>query len=356
MTFFLRSEKFKSIISELLISAGWEEKGKQLKNCTNIEKKNVRLCKPHELAFLPVDLYYVDSYWEYKTFNQDTKNSIFYNHLLNKSAMVNKLSLYVSMLKSHPRTTKKYMMPTYAVYSDDLDIINHIVQSTYILKPTYGFEGKGIKISDRPDILIEHVRKTKDRYQEWALVKYLEKPLLLEGKKFHIRSYMVISIIGGVVRGYWYPTGFVYLAKNRYDLSDISDTTKHVTTGLEIFDDEKDLIFPDFFLKHYPSSRVENINKQIIKLFKFVFDAHYKDFSKPQHCQNCFEIFGTDIMITEDFRVKLIEVNEKVGFGGPQVWRKKFIADLFDITLGKVYELPKVINNRFISIGKREIL
>jgi hypothetical protein len=61
----------------------------------------------------------------------------------------------------------------------------------------------------------------------------------------------------------------------------------------------------------------------------------------PHHRKNCFELFGFDFLIDEDFRVWLIEVNTNPYLGVPNEYIKgvlpKMIDDLFDLVLNPVF-------------------
>lgn len=61
----------------------------------------------------------------------------------------------------------------------------------------------------------------------------------------------------------------------------------------------------------------------------------------PHNRKNCFELFGFDFLIDEDFRVWLIEVNTNPYLGVPNEYIKgvlpKMIDDLFDLVLNPVF-------------------
>lgn len=61
----------------------------------------------------------------------------------------------------------------------------------------------------------------------------------------------------------------------------------------------------------------------------------------PHKRKNCFELFGFDFLIDEDFRVWLIEVNTNPYLGMPNSYIKgllpKMMDDLFELVLGPVF-------------------
>lgn len=61
----------------------------------------------------------------------------------------------------------------------------------------------------------------------------------------------------------------------------------------------------------------------------------------PHKRRNCFELFGFDFLIDEDFRVWLIEVNTNPYLGEPNEYMKgllpKMMDDLFDLVLNPIF-------------------
>ena len=89
--------------------------------------------------------------------------------------------------------------------------------SALIAKPSWGKAGTGILTSSDPQAIIDHIRTLKDRYAfcpllttplhvlaevgldfvvcryfEWRVERYIDNPLLFEGKKFHIGVYILL--------------------------------------------------------------------------------------------------------------------------------------------------------------------
>ena len=76
----------------------------------------------------------------------------------------------------------------------------------------------------------------------------------------------------------------------------------------------------------------------------------------PHKRKNCFELFGFDFLIDEDFRIWLIEVNTNPYLGVPNDYIKgllpKMVDDLFDLILNPVFTpeppgTPKKEDNGF---------
>ena len=64
----------------------------------------------------------------------------------------------------------------------------------------------------------------------------------------------------------------------------------------------------------------------------------------PNKRKNCFELFGFDFLIDEDFRVWLLEVNTNPYFGIPNDYiaklLPKMVDDLLNLTIDSIFAPP----------------
>ena len=135
------------------------------------------------------------------------------------------------------------------------------------------------------------------------LQEYINDPLLVKGRKFHIRMYYLVYH----KQAFLYNVGQVYTAKKKFKQSDYSNKDihdSHITGSLE------GVYFPDSFKL---SKKIkQNLHQQIIDIFTDV-----KSITKVgcfPETKDCYEILGADLMITADYQVKLIEINTKIGY------------------------------------------
>jgi hypothetical protein len=80
---------------------------------------------------------------------------------------------------------------------------------------------------------MEYLRKTlKDGDGVWTflLQEYIERPLLYKGRKFDLHHFILITIIGGGMRVYWYYQGYVRLSSEPYTLKKL-DPFIHFTSS-----------------------------------------------------------------------------------------------------------------------------
>ena len=198
---------------------------------------------------------------------------------------------------------------------------------TYIVKPIPGFAGDGIKVFRGSDGIKEHIdiveKKTKKR-DKWIVQDYIEEPLLLKGRKFHMR--IMILLVGG--NAYFYKDFLVYPARKEFTLDDLSEEV-HDTHGTLTESYEKSMFPAEYIDMAYTKEIYIQIANLFIGLKKIGLFEHkcYKDSEK------CYQLFGADIMITKDYQVKCLEINYKPGLTNFLKRMPHLIKGIFDLTL-----------------------
>ena len=196
----------------------------------------------------------------------------------------------------------------------------------YIFKPVSGWKGFGIEVfnnfNDFKNYFDEIINKYQHKWKNinknskesiitnhvWILQKYVIKPLLYNDKKFHLRSYFLIYCDYNKREKYYCKKVRIIHAKKKYNLNNYSDKGVHDTHALSNY-------FIDFeteFTKLYGTKIVEKIYDQIIELSKIIME----NIQCICYIENkiCYQLFGIDLMVLPNFKIKLIELNEDPGF------------------------------------------
>jgi hypothetical protein len=81
----------------------------------------------------------------------------------------------------------------------------------WIIKPgEFSNRGQGISCTNKLEDIrgrVGALRNTKNK--SIILQQYITRPLLYYGRKFDIRTYMLVTINNGKLRGYWYQDGYI---------------------------------------------------------------------------------------------------------------------------------------------------
>ncbi|KAM4651943.1 inactive polyglycylase TTLL10 [Discoglossus pictus] len=205
---------------------------------------------------------------------------------------------------------------------------------TWICKPTGLNQGRGIFLIKTPEEINNlrsqvqvsnngstYMKNPSKCPQARIVQRYIQNPLLLDGRKFDIRSYLLIaSTVPYIV---FFRHGYVRLTCNNYDPKS-DDLTGHLTNQ---YMQKKNPLYSE--LKEETVWGMDRFNSYVNEHFaaakKLPQDWVFNVFTKRMqqimmHCflavkskLECrlgyFDLFGCDFLIDEDFKVWLLEMN-----------------------------------------------
>ena len=59
--------------------------------------------------------------------------------------------------------------------------------------------------------------------------KYIDRPLLVDGRKFDIRAFGMMTSVNGVLKGYMYRDCYFRTSAKKYDLTNLHGKAIHLT-------------------------------------------------------------------------------------------------------------------------------
>lgn len=238
---------------------------------------------------------------------------------------------------------RDYLIETYNFTNHDK--IKHLFDDDkiWIIKPVKGYAGKGIKVTKKYSELEEHLNTNKF-YQEWTMQAYIMNPLLYENRKFHIRFYMMIDNENNY---YVFRYGEVALAKELYMLTDFDNKNIHDTH----FNHDEILYYPAIFKGDIElTSRIDKSIYQVVKDIKEK-ENHIQCYPENKFC---YELFAIDAMVTQEYELKLLEINNKIGLPeNDSAFAKELFESQISIALDKYFPPSKEITkiDYFIKIN-----
>ena len=250
-------------------------------------------------------------------------------------------------------------------------------KNLWIIKPDNLCQGKLIQLIDSPDELTKLMRKYFNQTVEEnikvdqksdkkpknhiffnvILQKYIEKPLLFNGRKFDIRVFLLLD---QNLNLFILKEGYLKTCSNEYNL-DTKEPLIHITNySLQKKSPDfckheygNELSFMDFqnmLDKSYPGTNVYNdIMPKIKSIIKFPFFSVANKINKNDCC-NTFELYGCDIILDNNFNPFILEINDNPGLSisSPviEVLFPRMLDDMFRLTIDEIYP---TINNDYID-------
>ncbi|UYV75250.1 TTLL1 [Cordylochernes scorpioides] len=206
--------------------------------------------------------------------------------------------------------------------------------------------------------------------ESYVISRYIDNPLLIGGKKFDLRIYILVTSFRPL-KVYIYKLGFCRFCQVKYScsVSELDNMFVHLTNvSIQKQGDEYNSVHGgkwtiqnlQLYLegtrgKEVTDKLFENINWLILHSLRAVASVMVCD-------RHCFECYGYDIIISNDLKPWLIEVNASPSLtattANDRVMKHKLINDIFNIMCPN-NEVPDVKWNRPVdksSLGKFELL
>ncbi|KAM9829983.1 putative tubulin polyglutamylase TTLL9 isoform 1-T1 [Syngnathus typhle] len=196
--------------------------------------------------------------------------------------------------------------------------------STWIMKPAARSQGAGIflfkKLKDimdwrKHDGIRSEEQKEVIQVESYVAQRYIENPYLLGGRKFDLRVYVLVTSYFPL-KAWLYREGFARLSSTRFSLQSIDDKYVHLTNvsvqkTAPDYDPEKGCKWKIQKLRRYLTAKhgrqvVETLFKEMDNIFIRSLQSVQKIIINDKHC---FELYGYDIMLDDNLKPWLIEVN-----------------------------------------------
>ena len=183
--------------------------------------------------------------------------------------------------------------------------------------------------------------------ENYVAQKYIHNPLLIGGRKFDMRLYVLVLSFSPLV-AYVYREGFARFSSKRYESKIKSNSTEnyfvHLTNhSVQKKDDNYnasvcDLKWPLHKLRRhiratFNARAEETCFKEIERMIKLSCDAVKSSMIRDERC---FELYGYDVMLDEHLKPWLIEVNASPSMTADSVSDRELKMRVFEDVLNCV--------------------
>jgi hypothetical protein len=269
---------------------------------------------------------------------------------LNEPDFSNKSILNNFVKNKDKKCYKKYFVKQYTI-NDVNKLINN---KLYIVKPVEGFAGVGVKVFNSTNKIKDYIKNFKVpnnkkyiKVKNWIIEDYINNPLLINEKKFHMRLILLLTLKNNISKIFLHKYAEILPAKHKYNTKNMNIHI-HNTHGNTSTSSEK-MLFPSDFEKIFGKVKRKMIQKQIKILFKTLKKINLFNFNCYENGKNGFEFYGVDIIITDKFKIKCLEINSKPGLPTKPKYTLSYMSSLIngllDLTL-----LNKDKNIHYIEI------
>lgn len=315
---------FQNTIADVLAARGWKEVSEDLE----------------------WDFVWADREWIYSTFdNMHLEHWQRLNHFRNGRELCRK-DLMAKNMKRRRRALEKegrleegaaynfipttFVLPKeYSMFVEEFKKVGGV----WIMKPIGSAQGKGIFLFTRLSEIsewktdyksIKGTNATSGRGKEdekeveaYVVQRYLQYPLLIGGKKFDMRLYALVTSFSPL-KVFQYRRGFARFTNSRYSskIEDIYNGFMHLTNvaiqkTAENYDERTGGKMELQALKMYLMSRygVERIDALFWEIQMIILRSLLAVQQVMINDKHCFELYGYDVIIDQDLKPWLLEVN-----------------------------------------------
>ncbi|CAH3895277.1 polyglutamylase complex subunit TTLL1-like [Pieris brassicae] len=215
-----------------------------------------------------------------------------------------------------------YILPT--DYNLFLEEYRKSPQTMYILKPCAKSQGAGICLINKLSKLKKGLKESKKYLQHqltsrdtYVLSRYIDNPLLIGGKKFDLRIYVLVTSFRPL-KAYMYRNGFCRFCSLKYDtsLTELDNIFIHLTNvsvqkyGEEYNEHHGGKMGIQNLKLYLEGTRGREVTQRLFEDMQWLIVHSLKAVAPVMaNDRHCFECYGYDIIIDDNLKPWLIEVN-----------------------------------------------
>ena len=183
----------------------------------------------------------------------------------------------------------------------------------YILKASMLDGAQGLHLIRCTDDFVRAIEAHEDVH-EWVVQRYVQRPLLVDGRKWHVRAYVVAV---GNLRVFLYNAALALFALHPYDPASSSPLSHITNTCASAHHADFSESRAVALLHHLPlpSGAVDHIHTRMALALGEVFTCMHSEPAYFQPLAGGFEVYGVDWLVDDALSVWLLEVNAGPDFG-----------------------------------------
>ena len=239
-------------------------------------------------------------------------------------------------------------------------------KNIWIIKPAQSSRGRGIVLMKN---LIEIMEIAKQKEFQFIAQKYIENPMILKNRKFDLRVWVVVTDWNPLT--VWlFKKPYVRLPAHDYDPDNTDNNYSHLANNSvakdadaapTMYEVEGNMMFIEEFQEVLINEHCQDVYEEVIedKIKQVVINTLESVQDSFEYKKGCFELYGFDIMIDDQFNAWLIEVNSSpaMDYSTPVTEKlvKQCLEDCCKVLLD--YEIPKTAKGKAkVETGEFELI
>lgn len=311
----------------------------------------------------------------YKSAEMRLHNKIEHNfHLSNKKALYFNLKAYYDVvgedvfevipvtfhIKGLDDPSLVEFEACYKSYEELTDDLGRRPANLWIVKPGENSNrGNGIAVCTSLEQIKQELKTNphpKTGKHTFIVQKYIEKPFLINKRKFDIRCFCLVTSFNGIIQAYFFNEGYLRTASKAFSLSATNkfihltnDAVQKHSDDYGKFENGNKMSYNDFqkYLDAHYSEKSWNFFEEVLpkmkKIIKNTIEAVFVKLD-PNLRGHSFEIFGYDFLLDCDLKPWLLEVNTNpcLEVSSPHLARiiPSMLDNSFRICLDPVFQEP----------------
>jgi tubulin monoglycylase TTLL3/8 len=187
----------------------------------------------------------------------------------------------------------------------------------WIVKPAGLSRGRGIEVFSSFVEILDNCHKEG----QWVAQKYIENPMIIHGRKFDIRQWVLVTSWNPLTIWFWNKPYIRFPAAD-YDPKNLNDKFVHLTNNSvakyaknctemgegNMWDVET---FADYLEETFGEDKWEEggLKKAMQNVIKYTIQSVQDMLDENNRKATCTELYGFDLMVDSDCKPWLLEVN-----------------------------------------------
>ena len=212
------------------------------------------------------------------------------------------------------------------------------INKKWIVKPENSSFRAGIHVVNNYEKLVEWIDKYVNN--KWIIQDYIDNPLKIDNKN-NFRIYVLLIKTIKYTQVLIYNKGYIFLSTKEYN-KELLDDDSNLSGGDSW---EQMRLYPHKLIEQYGLKNYRKVLKQINEIVKTTMRATIDDLvcvnNKIKNFK-CYKLLGYDILINEDFKLYLGEINSRT------VNVKFPIKNMYE-NLIEIIKTPGPLTNKFLN-------